>query len=210
MTFGEMTNNVYRLMRDTLHTKYDLATIRQWLNEGERKYCNRTGYSIKKDSTILTQADVTEYEMPSGCKELIGVFLDKSKLYRIEIENTIEEAGNTGIPIRYYIRQNNIGLYPTPETDGAEILVLYRALGGDMQEAADEPIIPIEHHYIPVWWACYLCSVEGDDTRSQHFYHLYESSIQEAITDVTHKMFPMMDDVCDTGTSVDRDYNRLR
>ena len=207
MNFGTMINTVYRLSRDNLNTKYDRESIKRWINEGERRYCTETGFSVQKDETVITQSGVTEYNLPSDCNSVIAVFLDRKPLNICNIEDTIDEVEQTGIPLNFYIRNKKIGLYPQP-TAAHYLMIIYRSIGGSMVENADEPIIPVEHHYIPVWWATYLCTVEGDDTRSKDFLNLFIRDMAAAGIDVVNKNYPPVTTGV-VGEEYNHDFNRI-
>ena len=207
MNFGTMTTTVYRLMRDNLQTKYDFDSIRAWLNEGVRKYCNETGYNIQKDASIDTQIGVQEYPLPDKYKSLVGVYLDEKRLNLIEQTETIEEIVQSGVPQNFYIRNNYIGLYPIPSAVH-DLTIIYRSIGDSMTNNSDEPGIPEEHHYIPIWWACYLCAIEGDDARVNHFKELFMTELKASITDIVNKVFPEIDTGI-TGEEYNHDFNRI-
>ena len=208
MNFGTMIETVFRLMRDNLETKYDRDSIKRWLNEGERKYCNETGYSVKKDTSLKTQASVQEYPLPSDCKNIIGVYCDNERLTLCDQLETIDTTVASGIPYNFYIRNNAIGMYPPPAVVH-DLTILYRALGGGMDATGDIPIIPEEHQYIPIWWACYLCSLEGDDARINHFRELFFTELKGSVVDIVNKVFPGVNRGV-SGEEVNHDYNRIR
>ncbi len=90
--------------------KYDLETVKDYLNEAEREFCARTHYALTKSTSITTVASQAEYALPSGFSLEHGVFHNGAPLRKIPIEKTIEETAISGEPSYYYIRQAYLGL----------------------------------------------------------------------------------------------------
>jgi len=59
MTFLEIQNAVYQLMRDANKTKFDLSFIKQWINAGEKLFNTLTENYYEIDTSTSTTVDVT-------------------------------------------------------------------------------------------------------------------------------------------------------
>jgi hypothetical protein len=188
MIFSEMYNEAYRLNRDTAKTKFDLTTVKRWINQGEQRYCVLTNYSIKKDVSISTVASQQEYTLPTDCKSVKAVFYDGSRLAREEIENTVYSTTNSGTPSEYYIRLNKVGLDPIP-TAVKTLTIIYHTIGGDLINDNDTPIIPEEDHNLPVLWAAYYMAIEADDNRANAFLQAYYEGVKQAVIANSMKSF---------------------
>lgn len=206
MTFLEMINNVFRLMRDNNQNKFDLDAVKQWINLGEIEYCNKTSFSVEKDETIITTSGTQEYTLPDDYKSIIKVFIDGNPITYTSIENTIEATTQTGTPSTYYIKQNQIGLYPVPNTT-FNLTIIYYSIGGNLLNDDDVSIMPKEHQFIPIFYACYLASIESDDSRQNTFYNLYQMELQRAMTDNNRKID--YSNPSYSGVAVDKDYYSL-
>lgn len=188
MTFSTIYTMVFRLMRDTGQDKYDLATVKAWVNDAEQRYCALTGYSVKKDETITSVASQQEYTLPTDIKSVIDVWWGYTHLIETDIEKTVVE-NNSGTPYAYYVRNNKLGLHPVPGTTGTTIRLVYRSIGGDMTDASDTPIIPEEHQMALVYSPCVMCSLEGDDDRGPMFQGKWNALIQQAVVEGVQKSY---------------------
>jgi len=175
-------------MRDNLKTKYDLAQVKKWLNDGEKQYCRKTHFALKKNTTITTSASTQEYSLPTDFLAEDAVFYDGTPLLKRHQAQTIEKTSETGDPTRYYIRQKVIGLYAIPTAEKT-ITLIYWGAGGAMVDASDVPVIPDEHQVLIAYYACIQMSLEGDDDRVTKFKSLWDEGIEEAIRDVTGKYY---------------------
>jgi len=187
MQFSELYDTVFRLMRDTGQDKYDLVTVKRWLNDGERRYCAITGYSVKKSTAITSVSGTAEYEFPADYKSLIAAFWNSDKLTETEIEDTI--PSDSGTPSLFYVRNNYLGLFPVPTTTGTTVTIVYRSIGGAMAAADDEPEIPEEHHMAMVYYAAVLCSMEGDDSRLPLFQGKWNEIVGQAVQETVAKSY---------------------
>lgn len=188
MTFEELQNTTFQLLRDAAKTKYNAVYIKQYLNEAERQFCSITEYSVKKDTSIVTVENQIEYEVPDDYKNEIMLFYQNSPLFKTDIQTTLL-SGEYSSPSSYYIRNNYIGLYPTPTTSGDTITLVYRSIGGAMTNISDTPIIPVEHHRLLVFYACYMCCIEGDDVRANIFKSEWEQGLLRGNLEVINKVY---------------------
>lgn len=187
MTFQDLYNNVFRLMRDPNQTRYSLTYVKEWLNEAERQYCLKTGYSIKKDTNTTTVATTREYDIPTDFIQVIDVYYSGDRLAPIEKTETIHSSGDeNGTPTAFYVESKKIGLEPIP-TAADTLTIIYYSMGGAMSADADDPIIPKEHHMMLAYYAAYHCCIEGDDTRLTFFYGLWDDGVKKAVSDVVQK-----------------------
>jgi hypothetical protein len=188
MNLLEMVNRVYRMMRDPLQTKYDPSFIRQYINEGVKIYCKQTEYSVESDQSITLVDGQKEYALPADNKHVKKVYYGTNRLYPISFEHTIVDPEN-GIPTNFYLRNNNIGIYPTPLSATDTLTVIYVSTGPVMSLDTDETVVPEEHTLVPIMWACYQCAIEGDDSRATEFYRQYVEHLQLAQRDVIEKEY---------------------
>ncbi len=72
------------------------------------------------NTTITTIAGVQEYTLPSLFLKLQSITFNGNALFRTERKKIIENGTitSTGSPIYYYIKGNEIWLYPTPQEAG--------------------------------------------------------------------------------------------
>lgn len=187
MEYQDLQARTYRLLRDPDQIKYDLETVKDYLNEAEREFCARTHYALTKSTSITTVAGTQEYALPTGFSGELGVFHNGAPLRKVPIEKTIEETPTSGEPSYYYVRQNYLGLYSTPATTGATITVLYNAVGGSMVVATDAPIIPERWQPALALYAAYWCALEGDDTRMDRFSKGWDAVCAEAAREVARR-----------------------
>lgn len=187
MTFQQLYETVYRQMRDTGQTRYDLAFVKRYLNDAERQFCRKTEYSIKKDASITTASGTREYTLPSDFLHEVAVFWNGRRMAWTDLEDTIHEDGDqSGEPTAYYIEGGKIGFEDVP-TSAQTVTIVYYSIGGAMAQTSDTPIVPTEHHMLLVAYACYWCSIEGDDDRMSKFYEAWLRGVQEASEDIVKK-----------------------
>ena len=173
-------------MRDPNGTKYSLDFIKKWLNEAERQYCNRTGYSVKKSTSISTSNGIREYSLPSDCISEITVFYDGRPMGTIELQQTIHESGDkSGHVYAYYIENKKIGFEEIP-TETKTVTLIYHSHGGAMDADGGYPIIPDEHQMLLVAYAAMMAATEGDDTRFAVFERIWERGLVLATADVVN------------------------
>jgi len=180
MDFITMQNTVYRLMRDPLKTKFDIQFIKNWINEGERIYCAKTQYNVQKSTSLQTVPTQVEYSLPADFKSIIGAHIGTLPRKLAEIDITKTSIPSVGPSSNYYIRNGFIGLWPTPN-NYENLTLYYDAIGGALTNDLDVSIVPVDHHLAPVWFACYMCSVEADDNRVQYFWQNFQDMVQSAI-----------------------------
>jgi hypothetical protein len=211
MTFLEIQNAVYRLMRDPSKTKFDLQSIKDRINEGEQRYCILTKYSLKKDTTIQTVIGTDEYNLPADYGTLDAAYYNGNQLYQIALEDTIWPNAKISTPISYYLRNAEIGLYPIPDAQGT-LTLIYHSIGGEMADDTDHPVIPVEDQYLLVEYASYKCAKEGDDSRQTTFLQEWTNGILQAIrtnVDKNFTSFPTVGDQYSDYHFVDRDLTVL-
>ena len=112
--FSQLYNLAFRYLRDNAKTKYDLTTVKAWINDAERQYCRRTHFGVEKDTTISTASGTQEYALPGDFLLETEVFYDGEPLRKQHQEETIARVPDSGAPTRYYIKQKLLGLYPVP------------------------------------------------------------------------------------------------
>ena len=190
LTFLDLQNMVFRLMRDNSQVKYDLPTIKKWLNDAERRYCSFTSFAGEKNTSIATVATTQEYTLPGGFvrEKDEGVFLDGLRLTKIRQAKTIEDTTQNATPTMYYVRQKSIGLYPIPVAIQT-LTLLYITMGGDMIADGNYPIIPDEHQELLVSYACKHCCLEGEDDRFQAFRTDWINGLNDARIEVMDKYY---------------------
>jgi len=169
MTLGEIKTQVYRLLRDPSRTRFSEPIVTQWINIGEQIICTKLELYTKVDTSITTQAGVNEYNLPSDYATDIAVFLDDTQLTEVDIQDSQKDSSVT--PSYYYIKNGvTIGLYGTVSA-GQTLKIVYNSKGGTMSDNNDEPIIPEQYHIALVFYAAYMCALEGDDDRRTEFYN---------------------------------------
>jgi hypothetical protein len=206
MTFLEIQNAVYRIMRDPNKTKFDLQTVKDRINEGEERYCVLTKYTEKKDTSYNTAIAQQEYVLPTDYGDIDAVFYNGNRLYETKMEYTVYPTPNNGTPTSYYVRQTSVGLDPIPSAIGP-LTIIYHNIGGSMVADADVPSVPKEDHYLLVSYAAFKCAVEADDNRATTFYQEYVNGISQAKLTTVEKAFEQFP-VVDGTPSNYRDPNR--
>ncbi len=190
MTFLRLQKQVFREMRDPLgySDNEKLTFVKEWLNEGEKVMCAKTEYHLTTDNSTTTVASTQEYSLPTGCSQVIHATYDGDDLDPIDIIDTIEKTTTTGASTNYYIRKDQIGLYPTPSA-AQTLKVWYIDIGGGMSDDADTPIIPAECHMGLVYFAALHYAIERNDTRVSTFKTLWEETLGDAITQAVAKEY---------------------
>lgn len=171
MTFAEIQSAVFQFMRDPNRTKYDLTFIKQWINEGEKLFCTITENYYEIDTATSTTVDVTEYDLPADYGSDIAIYYDEDELTEIDPDEA-QEASATMTPRYYYIKNDKVVLVGSV-AEGKELKFIYHGVGGVMTEDAHTPKIVQQYHLALVWFACGLCSIEGDDVRQAKFDSLF-------------------------------------
>jgi hypothetical protein len=130
-------SQLLQLLRDEL--KMDYADL-IWKQDEKLRFINTALHKIQSDglynwgenddlAIISTTAGQEEYDLPVGCVRINQIILDDSR-YKLRYTtkgNVLRRNVNTGKPSEYYLFQNKIGLFPTP--DGAYSLkCLYQKL----------------------------------------------------------------------------------
>jgi hypothetical protein len=207
MTFGELITETYQMMRDPSRTKFNLASVKQRLNNAEQRYCVLTKYTKKKDISISTVAAQQEYALPSDYNSLIAVFYNGDILSQVNVEDTVYSTANSGTPSNFYVRMTQIGLDPIPSGIGT-LTIVYHTIGGDMLADIDAPIIPEADHNYLIQYACYLCALESDDNRATIFKAEFQNGIGMAVRlnlDKAFTQFPVVNAGVAGGVDVERD-----
>jgi len=155
-------------MRDPNKDKYDSTFIQQWINEAEQLFCTNVNIHFKVDTDITTAAGENEYDLPDDYESDIAVWYnDEYELKETSYEETIDY---TGSPAYYYIKNDEKLGIPGTIPDGKTIRFIYYSIGGKMTDPAHVPVIPKKYHLALVFLACYLCCLEGDDSRQETFW----------------------------------------
>jgi len=192
MTFQILYNETFRLLRDTGKTKYDLVTIKRWVNDGEKRFCTFTGFSRKKRTSISLVASTQEYSLPSDFLSPIAIFSDGKPLVEKKIEDTIFETTETGEPCWYYTTNDKIGFYPVPDSSSYTITEIYNSMGGAMSDDGDTPIIPSNYHDLLPMWAAYKGGIEGEDSRTATFKSFWDEGLILAVPKITQRNLGQM------------------
>ncbi len=190
--FQVLYNEAFRLLRDTDKTKYDLATIKRWINDGEKRFCTFTNFSRTKRISLSLVADTQEYSLPSDFLSSIAVFSDGKPMREKKIEDTIFETTETGEPRWYYITDAFIGFYPVPDSSSYTITEIYNSMGGAMSDDGDKPIIPPNYHDLLPMWAAYKGAIEGEDSRVATFKSNWDEGLVLAVPKVTQRNIGQM------------------
>lgn len=109
------------ITRDPNNRIWNLATVDRAINSAYQTVQQELENFIDETNatqTISTTASTQEYTLPSLFLKLQSVTNDGNALFRTEKKKIIENGNitTTGSPIYYYIRGNEIWLYPTPTT----------------------------------------------------------------------------------------------
>jgi len=203
--FSQLYNLAFRYLRDTAKTKYDLDTVKGWINDAERQYCRLTHFGVEKNTTITTASGTQEYALPGDFLLETEVFYDGEPLRKRHQEATIARVPESGAPRSYYIKQKLLGLYAVP-TAAKTITLIYWAMGGTMSADADLPIIPDEHQLLLVYFAGIQMALEGDDDRMAKFLKLWNDGIYEAKIEVVEKYYINM---CPVATETEQDLDPI-
>jgi len=208
MNLGDLKTEVFSLMRDTGKTKYSEAQVEKRLNYAERLLCSRLACYEEADTSITTDAGVTEYDLPSDFGEETAVYLGSGKLTKMAYAES--KGTYTGTPRKYYTRNSNkIGLWGTV-AGGDTLTIYYNSIGGVMTADANEPYLPKKYQMALVYYACYVCGLEGDDTRRKDFASAFSEitgfAIEQETKDYFDQGWPEMGDLdTDTRDPVDQD-----
>lgn len=141
-------------------SKSDTTTrnrVKNWINMGYADFVGRELWPFRETTgTLTTVAGTQEYDLSTtfptmDAQNILSVAIQgsaASKLSYIPFNqlraNSPDFDTQTGIPVNYYLRAGNIGLYYTPN-DVMSILVDYYADAAELDLDADEPIIPIKY-----------------------------------------------------------------
>ena len=168
--------------------KYNRESVVHAINESEKEYCKITQYLTEKTADITPVVDQTEYVLPSDCNSVQSVYWNDNRLNKVSFSNNIKRFNESGTPFLYYIRNNNIGLLPSPaDVEEKTLTITYQGIGGNMVNDEDMPEIPIEGVSYLIHNACYLLCLEGDDDRWKKFMELAGKDISLAMRNDTYK-----------------------
>lgn len=172
-------------MRDPDKIKYDLASIKQWINAGEKLFNTLTENYYEIDISTSTTVDVTEYDLPADYGSDIAIYYDGNRLTEIDPD---EEASETMSPRFYYIKNDKVELVGSVAGD-KELKFIYYGVGGVMSADASTPKIASQYHMALVSFACFICCIEGDDTREDRFDNLFSRMVDIANDKVTDERY---------------------
>ncbi len=187
MTFLQIQDAVYQLIRDPDKIKYNLVFIKQWINEGEKLFCTTTENYYEIDISTSTTVDVTEYDLPADYGSDIAIYYDDTRLTEIDPDEA-QEASETMSPRYYYIKNDKVVLVGSV-AEGKELKFIYYGVGGVMTENAHTPKIAQQYHMALVYFACGQCCIEGDDVRQAKFDNLFARLVDIAIGKVADERY---------------------
>jgi len=188
MTFLEIQDAVFQLMRDPNKTKYTLAFIKQWTNAGEKLFNTLTDNYYEIDTSTSTTVDVTEYSLPSDYGSDIAVYYDGDELDEIDPAEGQDTGLENMTPRYYYIKNDKVVLVGSVLAD-KELKFIYYGIGGVMSADADTPKIAVQYHMALVYFACLHCSIEGDDAREARFDNRFSRMVDVATGKVTDERY---------------------
>jgi len=188
MTFKEIQDAVYQLMRDPNSTKYTLSFIKQWINAGEKLFNTLTDNYYDIDISTSTTVDVTEYDLPADYGSDIAVYYDDNELVEIDPVEGQESGLENMTPRYYYIKNDKVILVGSVLGD-KELKFIYYGIGGVMTDDLHTPKIAAQYHLALVYFACFHCCIEGDDTREARFDNLFSRMVDVANGKVTDERY---------------------
>lgn len=166
-TYREMQDNVLNLI-----SKSDATTrnrIKNWINMGYHDFVLRELWPFRETTgTLTTVASTQEYDISTNFSDL-----DEQNILSVAIQGSTNrkliywpfnqlranqpdfDLIGAGVPERYYIKANQIGLWPAPNAVYT-ISIDYYKLPTELSADADTPIIPISYREALVQYALSL------------------------------------------------------
>lgn len=150
VTLSTITKRIRIIVDDVNSTngtiRYSSATIYTMINNAQRMFCITTR-ALEAFATQQLTAGTTEYALPSNALYLERVTLDRfdgngpewipqKTVWGLDVEME-NWAIETSSPTSYYLRNQQIGMYPFPEFSGAELAIWYIRYPDDMTAESD-------------------------------------------------------------------------
>jgi len=181
MTFLELQNDALRALNASTATTSEARTrVKAALNHHQREILTRPGYArLLRDRQLsfTSTADVHTYSFPSSVARLIHITDTTShqmKLVRRDLawlraaDPGLETLGGPECYIdlgRASTGLLQVQLWPTPQ-DAYTYLIDYTAQIADMEDDAEEPILPLDFHRVLSYGAQEDEWLRADDTRA--------------------------------------------
>lgn len=152
MNLGDIRTRVQRQFGDTSGAQILEADIDRWANDAQVDIVRRTE-ALQEKTQVNTVAGQETYPVPANFLLVKRVTHDGLLLMRTTLDELDALAGNrqeaafTGVPKRYFVWDNEIGLYPLPEASGVSNLdIWYIRTPATLAAPADIPEIPVFQH----------------------------------------------------------------
>ena len=171
--------------------------VKRDLNFALRFICNNEALSWKfrkVDKVFPLVKGIKNYDMPNGFIRYFKYCDVPIVLNYIEEHDSLPE-NTCGMPTSYWIENNKIVMYPTPDEtqDNRLIRVEYNTYDcavdcagvykPKMENACDEPIIPEHHRDILVWKVCADWRGNVSDARAAYYTKKYKDAYKALLMD---------------------------
>lgn len=152
MNLGEIKRKVKRILGDESGALIEDTDIVDWVNDAQ--------IDIARKSEVLQDyvsqdviADQTQYNLPDDFIKIVAVSyngIDLSKTTRSELSSISPARDAESLrdtPSRYYLWGNRLWLFPKPNTDLSDGLIIYYVFSPQpLSDDRDVPTIPIHMH----------------------------------------------------------------
>ena len=174
MTKAQLITDIRSKLNESTADFWSDAELLRWTNQ--RYHLLEEAVDRVFENYFLTESvadtveDEQEYQLPTDFKRMRRVEInydcdnDNSvyqRAFPIELDQIRQrlENDNLGIGLTrrpvYYLRGDNIGFLPIPDSAGSEALrIQYVAEQDDLSDDDDTPEIPMAYHYLIVVGAC--------------------------------------------------------
>lgn len=120
--------------------------LEEWINEGYYEIADYDLSSFEAKHTITTAPGDYEYDMPSDCRKVIGVYdengaIEWSDIKRYTRQNPDPSSDGEDSPASCAIYGGSIYFYPTPD-DAYDITILYYKLPDRLSDSNPNHILP--------------------------------------------------------------------
>lgn len=171
--------------------------VKRLLNRALKYICNNEegAWSFRElEQALIPTKDVKHYDKPNGFIEYIKY--PKNNIVLTYIDDHKYTVSNTkGMPISYWMHNNKIRLYPTPDHTYNDNELSIHFLTNDyakdccgfykpqMVYETDTPIIPNHHRDILVYKVCADWRTNAGDAQSVFFKEQYKNAYRALLSD---------------------------
>lgn len=153
MTLAELVQDVMSRLAEESDAYFDEATVKRWINEGERTIVRQTRV-LQDIAETPTIAGRSEYPLPNWFWLPRLVKYDGGVLRPIDLER-MERVSTSGPPTHFSVWRRTIFLHPAPVQSMRLLRVFFYAWPRGMREDSDRPDIPEAFHGLLATWATY-------------------------------------------------------